>query len=185
MPAREFDLVPASKRPFGKMGIVTQRRQPPNVGRPRYVPPRFMPKPEPVLRNWSEIQQLKQARWQLQMGAKIKQAENFALGRKDEAGGDALDQHLVAIQQEHLGRLYNIERNQRMPIVQRLVNPPPPPPVFKDPLELFMDHVNHQHQLAMAQQPQPRATKPAFARPAPAFRNEPGMPTKMGLFYAR
>lgn len=172
-------LAAAERKPGRGAGIVTLRRQPPRMHvarQPRARPPPRMAPPPP---SWQDVQNRNHAFYQLGMKAKIDAAQAVAVG---EPGGDALDA-LVEIQRDRQKRLQNIHRQQNKPIVQRLVHPAPPPPPPMDPLQLFMEHVKQQ-QAAMGAVPS-AATKVYHARPKPALQNQPNMPTKMGLFYAR
>ena len=173
------EIAPLSKRP-AKMGIITQRRLPPQRVVARQPVPRAPPKAEKAPKSWDEIQRLNQARWHCNLGVKLAAANAAAYGQPFE-GADALDMHLVEIQKQRHARLDNIRRGQNMPIVKRLLGPPPAPPRPVDPLDVFMEFVSNQ---AAAGGPQV-GTKAHFARPDRALLAEPGMPTKMGLYYAR
>ena len=176
------EFVPLSKRPQ-KMGIITERRQPPRVVNPRQPLPRAFPKPERHNPNtWAQMQRLAHARWDMKIGQRVRAAEAHV----DVEGKalDALDQHLVDIQRERRARLNNIQRQQQVPVVQRLLGPPVVVEEPKDALAQYMAWVAAQALPAPAPVAHNAGTRVNWrARPSGVV--EPGMPTKMGLHYAR
>ena len=172
------ELWAASKRPT-HAGIVTQRRQPPRVGQPRRPVDRLVHKPKPEPMSWEMIQRLHHCKWELNTGAKVRAAEAIALGRDDATKGDALD-HLVEIQRN---RQLRLEQFKHPPaIVGRLLGPPPVEAPPLDALDLFAEHVRAQAELFAVQTKAAPSPKP---NPFNGHFVQPGMPTKMGLYYAR
>ena len=180
------EFVAFAGRPRGKMGIITQRRQPPPVVQPRkpMMLPRELAMPRPGHDfNWQQLQKLEQRKWDQRTGAVIRNSEALAAG--EIPIGDAIND-MVNLQRERRERNKGI--GSAPPVVQRLLKPPAPVAPPKDALDLFAEH--------MAANPPPLAggeTK-AFARDDALAgryqgkRNvaaELGMRTKMGLNYAR
>ena len=172
------ELWAASKRPT-QAGIITQRRQPPRVGQPRRPVDRFVHKVKAEPMSWDMIQRLNHCKWELNTGAKVKAAEAVAMDTEAATKGDALD-HLVQIQRN---RQLRLEKFKHPPaIVGRLLAPPHVEAPPMDALDLFAEHVRAQAEFFAVQ------TKPGPSTKANPFKGQfvqPGMPTKMGLYYAR
>lgn len=158
-------------RPGVPVGILTERRQPPNVcnarrPRPRgvFAPDRFDAVGKEAFA-WNDVVAVAHQRWDVKTGAAVRAAERVARRNREQAArqqhnnaGDALDA-LVQAQQERHKRLAACERAP--PVVARLHSNEPPPhrvPAARplNPLDAFVQWGQQQRAA-----PQPVAGKAA------------------------
>ena len=129
------------------------------------------------------MQRMAHHRWDKKTGDRVRQAQDVVNGMVV-PGVDALDDHIVKIQRARHARLIGCDSPP--PVVQRLLNPPVPEAPPLDALGEFLAAMRQRAEdEALAASPPkpavaPKATKMVFRGNA----NGPGLPTKMGLYYA-
>ena len=167
-------------------GIITQRRLPhPTVVPRKPVPKHYVvPDPSPAgPDHWKKMVQRAHRRWDVGTGANIRRATEAAHRAEPVAFDDELDK-LVMIQVERQRRLQSLR--SAPPVVKRLLGPKPVPPPVLDPLDEFLVFVNKGLGGDSPRGSNAASETKAYMphRPKGGF-DGPGMPTKMGLYYAR
>ena len=151
-------------------GIITMRRQPPAVCRPRRPLPRPPPPPDRINpHSWEQMVRAAHKRWDANTGAKVRAAEEVVVHGR----ADALDD-FVRLQKERQQRL---APHRLPPVVNRLLAPPVPAPVL-GPLDQFYEFVQANEAAGAAA---------SHAHPKPVRRPERqplGIATRTGLYYA-